>query len=117
MAELLIYNAGCWMDKLTSEDWEVRRTRCPDWDQKYVNRWQRGHVVEVRPDGFWSDAGVYPRADVFRVVLVPGLTVESAQTLLEPGISGRRKCRVLNGEGQVLHTVRVPEALQLSEEQ
>ena len=105
MAELLIYNGTHWMDKLTPTKFAAMREKYPDWDQQYAQRYQKGHVVEIRPDGFWSKAGRYPRKDVFRVLLLPGVSVQEVQYLLDAGRSERRCVTVDTGRGKDLATV------------
>ena len=73
MAEFLIYNKNHWMDVMTAERYAELIKR-PSFAEKYLARYQRNDVVEVRPDGFWTG----PKAkgfnkEAFRVISVPGL--------------------------------------------
>ena len=86
MAELLIYNTTHWMDHITTERWNELSAQVPHFQEQYLGRYQEGSVVEIRPDGFWSKKGVYPRADKFRVVLIPGISVAQLHFLMEAGI-------------------------------
>lgn len=105
MAELLIYNTTHWMDKLTSEQVAQMRAKYPDWDARYAARHQKGQVIEIRQDGFWSEKGLYPRKDVFRVVLLPGVKPEDLKHLLEPGRYERRRRVVDSGAMESVCTV------------
>ena len=74
------------------------------WGEKYAGRWQKGQVVEIRPDGFWGK-GPYPRTDVFRVVLLPGVKEADVQKYLDPGTTERRRYRVDTGATKDVETV------------
>ena len=78
MAEFLIYNKDHWMNKLTSEEMAKYRARYAGWDEKVAGQYQRGDVVEVRPDGFWTGpkASGFNKA-AFRVISVPNLKVDT----------------------------------------
>lgn len=105
MAELLIYNTTHWMDKLDSKQFEAMQKKYPDWDARYAGRHQKGEVIEIRPDGFWSKKGIYPRTDVFRVVLLPGVKPEDVKHLLDPGKYERRRRIVESGAAKGVCTV------------
>lgn len=105
MAELLIYNGTHWMDKLTGEQVAKMRAKYPDWDARYAARHQKGEVIEIRPDGFWSKKGDYPRKDMFRVVLMPGVKPEDLKHLLERGKYERRRRIVDSGAAEIICTV------------
>lgn len=73
MAEFLIYDKDPWMDKISPDRYQELIKR-PEFQQKYLARYRRGDVVEVRPDGFWTG----PKAkgfnkEAFRIISVPGL--------------------------------------------
>jgi hypothetical protein len=105
MAELLIIQGSAvhWYDRMTADEWQRRRAAAPDyWDRQVAMRWRDGDVVEIRPDGFWSQREQYPRRDIFRVVLVPGWSVPEAQYLIAEGQGRRRDYRVDSGAGAVL---------------
>lgn len=75
MAEFLIYNKEHWMDALSPEQVKDYVKRYPKTFQaKYDGRYQRGDIVEVREDGFYTKT---LKGDLskwaFRVVCVPGL--------------------------------------------
>jgi len=103
-AEVLIYNGTHWMDKLTAEQLAEYAKKYDNWGEKYAGRWQKGQVVEIRPDGFWGK-GPYPRTDVFRVVLLPGVKEADVQKYLDPGTTERRRYRVDTGATKDVETV------------
>ena len=131
MAEFLIYNKDHWMDALTAEQLDKYCLRYSKFMRKYEARHQRGDVIEVRPDGFWSKEKRYPRVDVFRVVLLRGMSVEEASQYLQPytktefvldendkliydeegnpkvEVTELKQCRykILSGEGKAIKTV------------
>jgi len=104
MAELLIYNGIHWMDKLTPEQLVEYQKKYDNWAAKFAGRWQKGQVVEIRPDGFWGK-GPYPRADVFRVVLMPGVAPEDVKHLMESGEIERKRYLVDSGDTKEVDTV------------
>lgn len=85
MAEFLIYNKEHWMDALTQEQLDGYVQKYPKFMDKYNARNQRGDVVEVRPDGYWtgSKAPGYDKS-VFLLVTVPGLKFDDAKKYGEP---------------------------------
>lgn len=105
MAEVLIYNTTHWMDKLSQGEWNRLSKNDPNWQEKYAMRWQKDMVVERRPDGFWSKKGLYPRKDVFRVLLLPGVPEKDIDFLLEEGTSTRRKYKVASETDKEVATV------------
>jgi hypothetical protein len=117
MAELLIYNATHWMDKLSSEQWEHYRAKHANWEAKYAGRWQKGQVVEIRPDGFWSQAGLYPRRDLFRVLLLPGVKPEDVRYLLAEGNHERRRYVVNSGAAAAVATVTDVRSLSVTDKE
>jgi len=79
MAEFLIYNTDSWMDALTEREVAERTADKPTFEKKYLARYQRGDIIEVRPDGYWTG----PKAkgfdkSVFRVIAVPGVKADRA---------------------------------------
>lgn len=76
MAEFLVFDKDNWMDRLTSERWTEMSQRT-HWSEKYAARYQKGDIVEVRPDGFWTGpkARGFNQA-AFKVVSIPGLAPE-----------------------------------------
>ncbi|GAG18651.1 unnamed protein product [marine sediment metagenome] len=73
MAEFLIYDKDHWMDKLNQAEYD-KQMKHPHFAEKFLSRYQRGDIIEVRPDGFWtgSKAKGFNR-EVFRIISVPGL--------------------------------------------
>ena len=83
MAEFLIYNKDHWMDELTPEQLKQNRWKYSHWDEKYNARYQKGDIVEVRPEGFFTG----PKAhgfdyNAFRLVIVKDLKVD--ESLMQP---------------------------------
>lgn len=75
MAELLVYNKDHWLDKLTqAEIDEYVKKYGEEWLAKYNRRYQRGDIVEVRPDGYFDKHGFNKKA--FIVVKVGDNTVK-----------------------------------------
>ena len=73
MAEFLVLNKGHDFDKL--ESWEVSmyfEKGGDKWMSKYNQRQQRGDVIEVQPDGYWTKDKGFNLAS-FVVVAVPGI--------------------------------------------
>ena len=99
-AEFLIYDQAHWMDKLTSEDVTAYCEKYPNFQVKYDTRYQRGDVVEVRPDGFWT--GQKARGfnqDAFRVVVVGGLSEKDAKHYIESTETKKRRYSISTGSG------------------
>jgi len=75
VAEFLVFDKNHWMDMLNAADIEQMRARYPKtWDEKYLARYRRGDIIEVRPDGYWTG----PKAlkfnrEAFKIVCVPGV--------------------------------------------
>ena len=76
MAELLIYNKEHWMDKLTPNQIKGYIKKYPNFQAKYDRRYQKGDIVDVKEDGFFtktlSSNNKYP----FRIVIIPNLVVD-----------------------------------------
>ena len=77
MAEFLIYNKAHWMDALTDKEIAAYVEKHPGFMDAYNGRHQRGDVIEVRPDGFYTKEKKY-RKDTFAVVSIPKMSVEDA---------------------------------------
>ena len=58
MAELLIYNKINWMDEPERQE-RVEQLKKDDskFQAKYEARYQKGDIIEVRPDGYWLKRG------------------------------------------------------------
>lgn len=85
MAEFLIYNKEHWMDALNQEQIDEYVKKYPKFMDNYNARQQKGDVIEVRPDGYWTG----PKApgydeNVFLLVSVPRLKFEDAEKYGEP---------------------------------
>jgi len=104
MAELLVYNKDHWMDALLPEEVASRASAHKTFQRKYDARWQRGDVVEVRPDGYWTgpNAPGYSKA-AFELNTVQG-SVDDHKDLIEAEVQGegdeqkmlkRRKSKVV----------------------
>lgn len=80
MAEFLIYNKDHWCDALTEKQIKEYVKKYPKFMDKYNARIQRGDVIEVRPDGYWTGpkAPGYDKS-VFLLVTKPGLSLEDAK--------------------------------------
>lgn len=73
MAEYLVYNKVHWMDKLALAEVEIQISLDPDFAMKYLRRYQKGDVIEVRPDGYWTGAELREfDKDTFLVISKPG---------------------------------------------
>jgi len=84
MAELLIYDKDHWMDSLTEEQIAKLVSENKEFQSKYDERYQRGDVIEVRPDGYWTGekAKGFNR-NAFRVISVPNISRENLEYLTE----------------------------------
>ncbi len=92
--EFLVYNKDHWMDALTVQDRKDRNI--PDAIFNY--RYQRGDIVEVRPKGFWVGASARGyNTKAFRVVSVPGITMEQANKYQDSNDVRKRRYTVLSG--------------------
>ncbi len=95
MAEFLIYNKEHWMD--VDNAYAVWRKKIEDnpiftvaerarnlvkFDRKHDARYQRGDIVEIRPDGYWSIEKHFD-AKMFALLKVPGLSFEDAESYME----------------------------------
>ena len=108
MAEFLIYNKDHWMDKINQAEYN-KLISTSKGQQKYSARYRRGDIVEVRPDGFYTntlkgDLSKWP----FRVVVVEGLKPDTKYT--EPVMQGdvmirKRRYSIHDGNTKTVHTV------------
>ena len=121
MAELLVHRGGKhrW-DKMTSAELATERLTAKDgtavFDRRYNRRYLEGQVVEIHEDGFWSTKGDYPRRDMFRVVLVPGVKKADLEYLTAVGATKKRTHRVLSGQRQDVCSVDKLETEQIDTE-
>jgi len=85
MAEFLVYNKEHWMDNITPERFsELVKREGDEFIKKYNSRYQKGDIIEVRPDGFWTDGRRKGfGSEHFALVCVPGLSVRDAQKYTE----------------------------------
>jgi len=84
MAEFLIYNKTHWMDAMSQAEVDAKITVNPKWQTKYEARLQKGDIIEVREDGYWSVKRKGFAAPTFALVCVPGVSVEDAKHYMEP---------------------------------
>lgn len=87
-----------------------RRANVPGYEQKYQARYRIGDVIEVRPDGYWSDpvTGKGYRQDRFRLIRCPGVAVMTSMTQPlddEENNTVRKKRYRINTAGLVGDTV------------
>ncbi len=118
MAEFLIYNKDHWMDNINQEEYDKLMAH-PHGAEKYLSRYQRGDIVEVREDGFYTST---LKGDLskwaFRVVVVTGLNVDNEY--VKPVMDGevmlkRRKYNILDGATKTVHTVSKIEDITLTD--
>ncbi len=110
MAEFLIYNKDHWMDALTPEKVAEYVKKYPKTFQtKYDARYQRGDIVEVREDGFYTST---LKGDLskwaFRVVVVEGFKVDKKYTesIIQGGVMlKKRRYNILDGATKDIYTV------------
>lgn len=98
MAEFLIYNKAHWMSVLSQQEVEAYIEKHPKFLEKYDARYQMGDVVEVRPDGYWTEAKAYNKS-AFLLVTVPGLSFKDAKHYGEP-LTKERIGQIWNEETQ-----------------
>ncbi len=73
------------MDALSVAEVAQREQDKPGFQAKYDARYQRGDIVEVRPDGFWTDGKRKGfGAPDFALIVIPGVSVVDAQGLMKP---------------------------------
>jgi hypothetical protein len=88
MAELLVYNTDHWMDAYSRADFIT--TYGADRVDQYDARYQRGDIVEVREDGYWTAEKGFNKA-VFCVVCIDDAAKESSVYLQQPAEDGSLK--------------------------
>lgn len=81
MADFLIKNTDHWMDSLTAEQIAAHRLNDINFDMKYRVRYQKGDVIEVGPDGKWSDT--QHGNGKFLIIRVPFLPEWQAKAYME----------------------------------
>lgn len=118
MAEFLIYDKDHWMDKINQEEYD--KLMATEYGaEKYLARYRRGDIVEVRPDGFYtSTLNVATAKWPFRVVVVTGL--KSDNKYVEPIMQGdtiikRRRYAISDGATKMVHTVSKIENITLTD--
>lgn len=80
--ELLIYNKEHWMDSLTERELANMVKDDPKFQIKYDSRYQKGDIVEVREDGYWTGKRAKGfNKDAFLVISRPGVLVD--RTLMD----------------------------------
>jgi len=85
MAEFLIYNKDHWMDALNQEQLDGYVEKYPKFMDKYNARTQRGDVIEVRPNGYWTGPKAHNyNKSIFLLVTVPELKFEDAEKYGKP---------------------------------
>lgn len=93
--ELLVFNKAHWMDPLSAAEVAERVKENEHFQQKYDSRYQRGDIVEVRPDGFWTDGKRKGfGAPDFALVIIPGVSFEDAKGLMGSLSLKRRQYKV-----------------------
>ncbi len=108
MAEFLIYDKSHWIDKLNQKEYDKLMAH-PHGAEKFLSRYQKGDIVEVQEDGFYTntlkgDLSRWP----FRVVSIPG--VKPDKMYIEPIMDGdtilkRRRYSISDGATKKVHTV------------
>ena len=85
MAEFLVYDKEHWMDSMPQRRFDELLARDGDkWLKKYNSRYQKGDIIEVRPDGFWTDGRRKGfGSEHFALIVVPGLSVRDAEKYTE----------------------------------
>ena len=79
MAELLIYNVDHWsvgVKAIVSSNWDAKVIA------KMTKVYEKGDIVEVRPDGYWSKLHGW-RKDVFALLKIPEKSVESIKHYMD----------------------------------
>ena len=113
-AEFLIYNKDHWMDSLTPEQLVEYVKKYPNFQAKYDARYQRGDIVEVREDGFYTSTlkGDLSRW-AFRVVVVTGLKADNKYVESTP--TKRRRYNIPSGATKTVHIVSKIEDVALTD--
>lgn len=84
MAEFLIYDKDHWMDSLTQKQINDNEKEHPGFKDKYNRRYQRGDIIEVQEDGFWTQKRAGFGSHAFSLIVVPGLLLETALQFTRP---------------------------------
>ncbi len=101
-AELLTYDMDNWMDSLTQKQIDEHNNKDADFQRQYDAREQRGDIIEVRPDGYWTGYGGYPAKgfdhNAYRVIALPGVAVKdvkhySDSIVIEQPLAGHSEAR------------------------
>lgn len=77
--ELLVYNKAHWMDALTPQEILDRAKADEHFQAKYDSRYQKGDIVDVKPDGHWTEKHGYNKK-CFVVVKIDKKTVDERFT-------------------------------------
>jgi hypothetical protein len=72
------------MDALMPTQLADYKQRYPKtWDDKYAAHYEKGDVIEVRPDGYFTGSGKGYNKAVFCLVIVSGVDAEKHEHLME----------------------------------
>lgn len=114
MTELLIYNKVHWMDELTEEQIATHKAKEANWDKKFAARYQKGDIIEVRPDGFWTgERAVGFNKKAFRVIAIPEMSEKDAHYLMDPSPTKKRRYCTFLEEGKEIHVASVFSSLSI----
>ena len=94
MAELLVLNRNSWMDELDEKKLNEYLAKYPKtFPVKYNSRQQKGDIVEIRDDGFFTGARRGYDKTAFDVVIVKGKTAKELMYLRDPlcTVDGEKK--------------------------
>ena len=78
-----MYNKTHCMDELSVAEIAERVKENAHFQVKYDARYQRGDIVEVRADGYWSKDRAGHGKHAFALVVLPGLSIEDAQHYMD----------------------------------
>ncbi len=95
MAEFLIYNKDHWMDSLSTAEIIERVKDNEHFQAKYNARYQRGDIVEVQPDGHWTNRGTWSE-HAFVLVVIWGMSKEETQKYMEAWERNTSAIQILN---------------------
>lgn len=109
MAEFLIYNKSHWMDLLSQEQIAEYVQKYSTFQKKYDSRYQRGDIVEVREDGFYTSTLKGDLSKwVFRVVVISGLKPDKMYAEVSP--TKRRRFAIPVNDGVVTTRLNLSDA-------